>query len=78
MCFELGKIFSRLQRDGGRVNLKVFPKKIAVNAEAEHYLWPVRDGRLSADMLEWNDVLQFYRGRNEHKVAFVKDGCAAL
>ena len=45
---------------------------------SEHYLWPVRDGRLSADMLEWNDVLQFYRGRNEHKVAFVKDGCAAL
>ena len=34
MCFELGKIFPRFQRDGGRVNLKVFPKKIAVNAEA--------------------------------------------
>ena len=30
------------------------------------------------DMLEWNDVLQFYRGRNEYEVAFVKDGRAAL
>ena len=34
MCFELGKIFPRLQRDGERVNLKVFTKKIAVNADA--------------------------------------------
>ena len=35
-------------------------------------------GRLTPQMLEWNDVLQFYRGRNEHGVAFVKDGRAAL
>ena len=35
-------------------------------------------GRLTPDMLEWNNVLQFYRGRNEHEVAFVKDGRAAL
>ena len=34
-------------------------------------------GRLTPDMLEWNNVLQFYRGRNEHEVAFVKDGRAA-
>ena len=41
MCFELGKIFPRLQRDGGRVNLKVFTKKIAVNADA-HSLAPAQ------------------------------------
>ena len=36
MCFELGKMFPRLQIDGGRMNLKVFTKRIAVNADA---LW---------------------------------------
>ena len=35
-------------------------------------------GKLSAEMLAWNDMLQFYRGRNEHAVSEVKDGRAAL
>ena len=35
-------------------------------------------GRLSPQHLAWNDMLQFYRGRNEHLVAAVKDGRAAL
>ena len=29
-------------------------------------------------MLAWNDMLQFYRGRNEHEVATVKYGHLAL
>ena len=48
MCFELGKMFPRLQRDGGRVNLKVFTKRIAVNADAVT--------RLS--VRRWKDVKQ--------------------
>ena len=35
-------------------------------------------GSLNREQLGWNDMLQFYRGRNEHEVAFVKDGRAAL
>ena len=38
VCFELGKMFPRLQRDGGKVNLKVFTKRIAVNADASSEL----------------------------------------
>jgi hypothetical protein len=35
-------------------------------------------GTLSAEQRNWNDTLQFFRGRNEHLVAAVKDGRKAL
>jgi hypothetical protein len=35
-------------------------------------------GSLDSSMLAWNDMLQFYRGRNEHAVSEVKNGRAAL
>ena len=35
-------------------------------------------GNLTPKMIAWNDMLQFYRGRNEHEVATVKNGRRAL
>jgi hypothetical protein len=35
-------------------------------------------GRLEPQMIAWNDMLQFYRGRNEHIVSMVKNGRASL
>ena len=35
-------------------------------------------GALTREQLAWNDMLQFYRGRNEHIVSVVKNGRAAL
>ena len=35
-------------------------------------------GSLTAKMIAWNDMLQFYRGRNEHLVSVIKNGRAAL
>ena len=33
---------------------------------------------MTPQMIAWNDMLQFYRGRNEHLVAAVKNGRATL
>ena len=35
-------------------------------------------GDLTPEMIAYNDMLQFYRARNEHLVAAVKNGRAAL
>ena len=35
-------------------------------------------GRLTAHQRGWNEMLQFFRGRNEHLVAAIKQGRKAL
>ena len=74
---------ARMWMDNKKRRRRMFPWEYAVGDKmydgCPEFLTEFKDyGNLSANMLEWNDMLQFYRGRNEHEVAFVKEGRAAL
>jgi hypothetical protein len=62
---------------------RMYPWEYAVGDKAyvgcSEFITEFKDfGRLSEEQRDWNDMLQFFRGRNEHLVAAIKHGRKAL
>jgi len=74
---------SRMWEENPDRRARIYPWEYALGDKAYvgfgEFLTEYKDyGALTHDQIEWNNVLQFYRGRNEHTVSEVKTGRAAL
>ena len=73
---------ARMHMEHKKRRARIYPWEYALGDKAyvgcPEFLTEFKGGNLPDEKVQWNNMLQFYRGRNEHLVAEIKNGRKAL